>query len=347
MTENTTINTRVLLAARPNGYPAISDFEIDTTPIPTPGSGNILVRTLYLSLDPYMRHRMDDARSYAPPAPLGEVMIGGIVGEVVVSHHTDWQTGDIVEGRLGWQQFAISDGAGLTKVDPSLASVSTALGVLGMPGLTAYFGLLEVCRPLAGDTVMVSAASGAVGAVVGQIARIAGCRVVGIAGGPRKIAYITGELGFDAGIDYKAEGDLGAAIGAACPSGVDVYFDNVGGAIADAALDNLARGARVAICGSVSQSSLAAPELGPRVQGKLMTAWASMQAFNVFQFTARHDFARARLAGWIGDGRLKYREDVVDGIENAPSAFIGMLRGENFGKRIVKVADATAARATA
>ncbi len=346
MTESKAVNIRILLAARPTGYPEISDFEIDETPIPAPGSGEILVRTLYLSLDPYMRHRMDDARSYAPPAPLGEVMIGGVIGEVTASHHADWQVGDIVEGRLGWQQFAISDGTGLAKVDPSLAPVSTALGVLGMPGLTAYFGLLEIGRPLPGETVLVSAASGAVGSVVGQIARIAGCRVVGIAGGARKVAYVTGELGFDSGIDYKAEDDLGAAIGAACPGGIDVYFDNVGGAIADAALDNLARGARVAICGTISQSSLAVPEPGPRVQGKLITAWASMQAFNVFQFTARHEHARARLAGWLGDGRLKYREDIVDGIENAPGAFIGLLRGENFGKRIVKVADATAARAT-
>lgn len=347
MTESKATNIRILLAARPTGYPEISNFEIDETPIPAPGSGEILVRTLYLSLDPYMRHRMGDARSYAPPAPLGEVMIGGVVGEVTASHHADWGVGEFVEGRLGWQQYAISDGTGLARVDPSLAPVSTALGVLGMPGLTAYFGLLEVGRPVPGETVLVSAASGAVGSVVGQIARIAGSRVVGIAGGPRKVGYITGELGFDSGIDYKAEDDLGAAIGAACPDGVDVYFDNVGGPIADAALDNLARGARVAICGTISQSSLVAPEPGPRVQGKLMTAWASMQAFNVFQFTDRHDLARARLAGWLGDGRLKYREDIIDGIENAPSAFIGLLRGENFGKRIVKVADASVARASA
>jgi NADPH-dependent curcumin reductase CurA len=339
MASTTTTNTRILLAARPHGYPKTSDFRVDETPIPAPKRGEILVRILYLSVDPYMRHRMNDAKSYAPPAPLGEVMIGGVVGEIVESHHAGWQAGDIVEGRLGWQQYAVTDGAGLTKVDPSLAPVSTALGVLGMPGLTAYFGFLDVCQPVAGDTVLVSAASGAVGAVVGQIARIAGCRAVGIAGGPRKVAYITEELGFDAGIDYKAGGDLGAAIADACPDGVDVYFDNVGGTIADAALDNLAKGARVAICGTISQSSLEAPELGPRVQGKLMTAWASMKAFNVFQFTAHHDLARARLAEWLADGRLKYREDVVVGIENAPAAFIGMLQGENLGKRIVKVAE--------
>ena len=347
MTQNEAINTRILLAARPIGYPKISDFEIDKTLIPTPGPGELLVRTLYLSLDPYMRHRMADARSYAPPAPLGEVMIGAIVGEVVASHNPDWRVGEFVEGRLGWQQYAISDGTGMARVDPSVAPISTALGVLGMPGLTAYFGLLEIGRPVPGETVLVSAASGAVGAAVGQIARITGCRVVGIAGGTRKVAYITGDLGFDAGIDYKAEDDLGAEIAAACPEGIDVYFDNVGGTITDATLDYLARGARIVICGTISQSSLAAPELGPRIQGKLMTAWASMQAFNVFQFTARHEIARARLAGWLGDGRLKYREDVVDGIENAPGAFIGLLRGENFGKRIVKVAESTANRATA
>ena len=347
MTENEALNTRILLAARPTGYPKISDFEIDRTVLPTPGPDEFLVRTLFLSLDPYMRHRMSDARSYAPPLPLGEVMIGGIVGEVTASHYAHWRVGDIVEGRLGWQQYAISDGTGMAKVDPSIAPISTALGVLGMPGLTAYFGLLEIGRPVPGETVLVSAASGAVGAVVGQIARISGCRVVGIAGGARKVAYITGELGFDAGIDYKAEDNLGAAIASACPDGVDVYFDNVGGTITDTALDNLARGARIVICGTVSQSSLAIPELGPRVQGKLMTAWASMQAFNVYQFTSRHEVARDRLAGWLGDGRLKYREDVVDGIENTPSAFIGLLQGENFGKRIIKVAEATTVRSHA
>ena len=314
MTENEVFNTRILLAARPTGYPKISDFEIEQTVLPSPGPDEFLVRTLFLSLDPYMRHRMSDARSYAPPLPLGEVMIGGIVGEVAASHNAHWRVGDIVEGRLGWQQYAISDGTGMAKVDPSIAPISTALGVLGMPGLTAYFGLLEIGRPVPGETVLVSAASG---------------------------AYITGELGFDAGVDYKAEDNLGAAIASACPDGVDVYFDNVGGTITDTALDNLARGARIVICGTVSQSSLATPELGPRVQSKLMTSWASMQAFNVYQFTSRHEVARDRLAGWLGDGRLKYREDVVDGIENTPSAFIGLLQGENFGKQIIKVAETT------
>ena len=332
-------NRQILLTARPDGLPKTSDFKLVETPVPEPGEGEMLLRTLYLSLDPYMRGRMRDARSYASPVALDDVMVGGVVGQVTASRHPDYAEGDIVEGRTGWQDFGLSDGAGMRKIDPSLAPVSTALGVLGMPGLTAYFGLRDIGRLKAGDTVLVTAASGAVGAVVGQIAKIMECRVVGIAGGPKKTAYIVEELGFDAAIDYKSVADLSAAISSTCPDGVDVYYDNVGGAISDAVLDHLARGARVAICGTISQTSLREPELGPRVQGKLMTAWASMQAFNVFQFTERHDDARAQLASWLADGRLKYREHVVDGLEIAPAAFIGMLQGENFGKLVVKVAE--------
>lgn len=332
-------NRRILLTARPEGLPKPTDFRLVETPAPEPGDGEMLLRTLYLSLDPYMRGRMRDAKSYAPPVPLDEVMVGGVVGEVTASRHPDYAVGDIVEGRTGWQEYGLSDGAGMRRVDPSLAPVSTALGILGMPGLTAYFGLRDIGRVEAGDTVLVTAASGAVGAVVGQIAKIMGCYVVGVAGGPQKTAYILDELGFDAAIDYKSGADLGTAVATACPKGVDVYFDNVGGAISDVALDHLARGARVVICGTISQTSLEEPEPGPRVQGKLMTAWASMQAFNVFQFADRHDESRAQLAQWLADGTLKYREDVVDGLENAPAAFIGMLQGKNFGKLVVKVAE--------
>ena len=336
-------NRQILLDARPKGLPKESDFRMVETEIPEPGAGEILIRSRYLSLDPYMRGRISDRPSYAPPAALDAVMIGGMVGAVAESRNPAFAVGDIVEGRIGWQEYGLSDGTGLRRVDPTIAPISTALGVLGMPGLTAYFGLIEVARARPGDTVVVTAASGAVGAVVGQIARIAGCRVVGIAGGPRKVGYIQDELGFDAGIDYKAENDLDAELAAACPDGVDVYFDNVGGTIADHVLNHLARGARVAICGTISQSSLAEPETGPRVQGKLMTAWASMQAFNVFQFAARHDDALGRLAGWLRSGELKYREDVVDGLDNAPGAFIGLLRGENFGKLMVRLWDGEAA----
>ena len=332
-------NRRVLLTARPKGLPKPTDFRLVETPAPEPGDGEMLLRTLYLSLDPYMRGRMRDAKSYAPPVPLDGVMVGGVVGEVTASRHPDYAVGNIVEGRTGWQEYGLSDGAGMRRVDPSLAPVSTALGILGMPGLTAYFGLRDIGRVEAGDTVLVTAASGAVGAVVGQIAKIMGCYVVGVAGGPQKTAYILDELGFDAAIDYKSGADLGTAVATACPKGVDVYYDNVGGAISDVALDHLARGARVVICGTISQTSLEEPEPGPRVQGKLMTAWASMQAFNVFQFADRHDEARAQLAQWLADGTLKYREDVVDGLENAPAAFIGMLQGKNFGKLVVKVAE--------
>ncbi|MEE2968830.1 MAG: NADP-dependent oxidoreductase [Pseudomonadota bacterium] len=332
-------NRRVLLTARPEGLPKPTDFRLVETPAPEPGDGEMLLRTLYLSLDPYMRGRMRAAKSYAPPVPLDEVMVGGVVGEVTASRHPDYAVGDIVEGRTGWQEYGLSDGAGMRRVDPSLAPVSTALGILGMPGLTAYFGLRDIGRVEAGDTVLVTAASGAVGAVVGQIAKIMGCYVVGVAGGPQKTAYILDELGFDAAIDYKSGADLGTAVATACPKGVDVYYDNVGGAISDVALDHLARGARVVICGTISQTSLEEPEPGPRVQGKLMTAWASMQAFNVFQFADRHDEARAQLAQWLAHGTLKYREDVVDGLENAPAAFIGMLQGKNFGKLVVKVAE--------
>jgi hypothetical protein len=298
----------------------------------------VLVRALYLSLDPYMRMRISAGRSYAPPIAVGEVMMGGVVGEVLDSRDPQFRPGDIVEGRLGWQERGSIAGAALRKVDPELGPLTTALGVLGMTGLTAYFGLFNVGRPRPGDTVLVTAAAGAVGSVAGQLARLAGCRVVGIAGGERKCGLLR-EFGFDRAIDYKSTPDLAAAVAEACPRGIDVFFDNVGGTIADAAMDNLARGARVAICGSISQTSLVQPEHGPRAQAKLMTAWASMQAFNVFQFQDRHEEVRKRLAGWVRGGDIRYREDIVDGLENAPRAFIGMLRGENFGKLIVKLAD--------
>lgn len=332
-----TVNRQILLRARPDGMPRESDFELVESPVPEPGDGKMVIRAHYLSLDPYMRGRMREGRSYAPPMELGEVVIGGVVGEVVASRHPGYAVGDIVEGRTGWQEYGVTDGTGMRKVDPALGPISTALGLLGMTGLTAYFGLLDVGRPKPGDTVLVTAASGAVGSIVGQIAKLKECRVVGVAGGSLKVDYIRDELGFDAAIDYKSGGDLDAAIGAACPDGIDVYFDNVGGAISDVVLDHLARGARVAICGTISQTSLTEPELGPRVQGKLMAAWASMQAFNVFQYLDRHEEARAELARWLADGRVKYREDVVEGLANAPAAFIGMLTGKNFGKLLVQL----------
>lgn len=328
---------RVVLVRRPPAEPAESDFRVEETPVPEPGPREVLVRVVYLSLDPYQRGRMRDAASYAAPVALGEVMTGGTVGEVVKSNHPGFAIGDIVEDRLGWQEYAIGGGPSLRKVDRKMAPISTANGVLGMPGMTAYFGLLEVGRPKPGETVVVSAASGAVGQVVGQIAGIMGCRSVGIAGGPAKCAFVKDTLGFDACIDYKGEKDLDAALRKACPNGVDVYFDNVGGVISDAVLRSLNFFARVSLCGSISQYNASTPETGPRLMGSFVGKRVAMRGFIVSDFADRYGPARRQIAEWIRTGRIKYREDIVEGIEKAPRAFIGLLRGENFGKLLVKL----------
>lgn len=328
---------RVVLARRPPGEPSEDDFRIETVAVPRPGPREVLVRVIYLSLDPYMRGRMREGPSYAPPVALGAVMTGGTVGEVVASNHPDFAIGDIVEDRLGWQEYAIGGGPNLRRVDPALAPISTANGVLGMPGMTAYFGLLDIGRPKPGETVVVSAASGAVGQLVGQIAKVMGCRAVGIAGGADKCRFVTETLGFDACVDYKAAGDLDQALRAACPAGVDVYFDNVGGVVSDAVLRQLNVWARVALCGAISQYNAASPELGPRLTGLFVGRRVTMTGFIVWDFAAHYGPALARMARWIADGRIRYREDFVDGIEAAPRAFIGLLRGENFGKLQVRV----------
>lgn len=328
---------RVVLVRRPPAEPAESDFRVEEAPVPEPGPREVLVRVVYLSLDPYQRGRMRDAASYAAPVALGEVMTGGTVGEVVKSNHPGFAIGDIVEDRLGWQEYAIGGGPSLRKVDRKMAPISTANGVLGMPGMTAYFGLLEVGRPKPGETVVVSAASGAVGQVVGQIAGIMGCRSVGIAGGPAKCAFVKDTLGFDACIDYKGEKDLDAALRKACPNGVDVYFDNVGGVISDAVLRSLNFFARVSLCGSISQYNASTPETGPRLMGSFVGKRVAMRGFIVSDFADRYGPARRQIAEWIRTGRIKYREDIVEGIEKAPRAFIGLLRGENFGKLLVKL----------
>lgn len=333
---------RVVLARRPPAEVAESDFRIEEAPMPDPGSREVLVRVIYLSLDPYMRGRMRDAASYAAPVGIGEVMTGGTVGEVVKSNHPDFKVGDIVEDRLGWQEYAIGPGPAFRKVDASLAPISTANGVLGMPGMTAYFGLYEVGQPKAGETVVVSAASGAVGQVVGQLAKIAGCRAVGIAGGPKKCAFVKDTLGFDACIDYKAEKDLTAAVKAACPNGVDVYFDNVGGVVSDAVFVNLNFWARVALCGSISQYNTTEP--GPRLLGMFVGRRVTMRGFIVWDFNGKYGPALRQMGEWVHSGRIKYKEDIVEGIENAPRAFIGLLRGDNFGKLQVKLGPDLAAR---
>ena len=334
---------RVVLARRPPAEPAEADFRIEDVPMPEPGPGQALVRVIYMSLDPYMRGRMRDIASYAPPVGIGEVMTGGTVGEVVKSNHAKLKVGDIVEDRLGWQEYAIG-GATLRKIDPSLAPISTANGVLGMPGMTAYFGLFDVGQPKAGETVVVSAASGAVGQIVGQLAKIAGCRAVGIAGGPSKCAFVEKTLGLDACIDYKAGADLGAAVKAACPDGVDVYFDNVGGAVSDAVFLNLNFFARVALCGSISQYNATVPQMGPRLLGLFVGRRVNMRGFIVTDFAGKYAPAMRQMGEWVRSGRIKYKEDVVEGIDKAPRAFIGLLRGENFGKLQVKLGPEPGAR---
>jgi len=334
---------RVVLARRPPGEPAESDFRIEEVPVPEPGPGQFLARVIYLSLDPYMRGRMRDAKSYAAPVALGEVMTAGAVGEVVKSNHPQFQVGDIVEDTLGWQEYAVGPGRTARRIDPAHGPISYSNSVLGMPGLTAYFGLLEVGQPKPGETVVVSAASGAVGQIVGQLAKIAGCRAVGIAGGPTKCAYVKDGLGLDACVDYKAEGNLAAAVKAACPNGVDVYFDNVGGPVGDAVLANLNFFARVSLCGAISQYN--ATEPGPRMMGTFVANRVTARGFIVWDFNTRYGPALRQMGEWVRSGRIKYKEDIVDGgIEKAPAAFIGLLKGENFGKLQVKVGPDPTAR---
>ena len=332
------INRRIVLAERPAAYPEPKHFRVEEVPIPQPSEGEALVETVWLSLDPYMRGRMREGPSYATPVQIGGVMTGGVVGRVVESRTPELSVGDIVDGSLGWQEYAVSRPGALRKVDPDLAPISTAVGVLGMPGMTAYFGFLDVCEPEVGDTVVVSAASGAVGQVVGQIGKIMGCRVVGTAGTDEKVDFIVNELGFDAGINYKTE-DVDSALAAACPDGIDAYFDNVGGFVTDAVMQQTNVHARIAICGQISQYNLPEPELAPRSLGLLVQKQAKVEGFLVFNFAHRHEHARQRMAEWIRTGQLKYKEDVVDGLENAPDAFIGMMTGENFGKLIVRVGE--------
>lgn len=331
-------NKQITLAARPRGMPKESDFKLVQASVPEPHAGEILVRILYVSVDPYMRGRMNDVKSYAPPVQIGKVMGAGAVGEVAASKNARFQVGDFVEGFFGWQQYAISDGEGVRKLDPSLAPLSTALGVLGMPGLTAYFGFLEIGKPRSGETVVVSGAAGAVGSLVGQIAKITACRVVGIAGSDAKVAWLTGELGFDAAFNYKNTPDYGAKLNELCPDGVDIYFDNVGGAVTDAVFPVLNTGARVVVCGQIAQYNAEKPELGPRLLWHLIVKQARAEGFLVFHFTRRYAEGLRQMAMWLNAGKLKYREQFVDGIENTPRAFIGMLRGENTGKQLVRVA---------
>ncbi len=332
------VNKQITLAARPSGMPKPSDFKLVESSVPDAKAGEILVRMLYVSVDPYMRGRMNDVKSYAPPAQIGEVMGAGAVGQVVNSQSTQFDAGDFVEGFFGWQEYAISDGKGVRKLDPSLGSLSTALGVLGIPGLTAYFGLLEIGRPQRSETVVISGAAGAVGSIAGQIAKISGCRVVGIAGSDQKIAWLRDELGFDAAFNYKTTPDYYAKLEELCPNGVDVYFDNVGGAITDAVFRFINTCARIVLCGQIAQYNDEKPGTGPRLLSRLIVKQARAEGFLVFQFAPRYAEGLKQMAAWLKAGKLKYREQFVDGIENTPRAFIGMLQGENTGKQLVRVA---------
>jgi NADPH-dependent curcumin reductase CurA len=331
------MNRQITLAARPTGLPKESDFRLVESAIPVPGPGEVLVRTLYLSVDPYMRGRMNDAKSYAAPVAIGEVMVGGTVGRVEQSNDPNFRVDDIVAGNTGWQDYATPKGKDLRRLDPSFAPVTTALGVLGHIGLTAYFGLIDICHPQAGETVVVSGGAGAVGSAVGQIAKFLGCRVVGIAGTDAKVEYLVNELGFDAAFNYKTTTDYGAKVKELCPNGVDVYFDNVGGPITDAVLFNINVHARVSVCGQISQYNVEKPEPGPRLLGLLIVYRAKLEGFLVTDYAPGFAEGLRQLGAWFKQGKLKYEETLEEGLENAPRAFIGMLQGKNLGKQLVKV----------
>jgi NADPH-dependent curcumin reductase len=330
-------NHKFLLAARPVGMPKRSDWTYAEEPVAEPKEGELLVKVLYISLDPAMRGWMNEARSYSPPVGIGEVMRALAAGIVTASRNPRFAVGDHVSGAFGVQEYAVSDGRGVTKLDARVVPLPKYLSVLGMTGMTAYFGLLDTGQPKPGETVVVSAAAGAVGAVVGQIAKIKGCRAVGIAGGAEKCRYIVEELGFDAAIDYKSE-DVKKSLRKHCPEGLNVYFDNVGGTILEAALANLARGARIVICGAISQYCNTGPVAGPSNYMSLLVNRATMKGMLVFDYADRYAQAGAEMAGWMAEGKLKSREDIVEGLATFPETLLKLFKSENTGKLMLKVA---------
>src|ERR1700693_3318317 len=336
------VNRRIVLARRPKGAPGAEDFRLERQPVPAAGPNQVLLRTRYLSLDPYMRGRMNEARSYAPPVALGAPMTGQTVSVVEHSNISAFKVGDLVLANVGWQDYGLSDGSDLVRIDAAMPRPSYALGLLGMPGLTAYVGLLDIGQPKAGETVVVTAATGAVGSVVGQSAKWKGCRAVGVAGGTEKCAFAVATLGYDACIDHRAP-DFPQLLAKACSKGVDVYFESVGGAVMAAAWPLLNAHARVPLCGLVAYYSLkslpAGPDHTPVLLRQMLVKSIRMQGFIIFDhFDRRGDFLRD-MSGWLGQEKLKYREEVLEGLERAPAGLIGMLRGDNFGKLVVKVAD--------
>ncbi|EGP07957.1 putative oxidoreductase [Bradyrhizobiaceae bacterium SG-6C] len=333
---------RIVLASRPVGEPKPENFRLEDYPVPVPGEGQILLRTVWLSLDPYMRGRMDDGPSYSAPVPIGGVMEGGTVCEVMDSKNPGFAKGDYVLAHTGWQQFALSDGKGVRKVDPKIAPISTAVGVLGMPGMTAYTGLLAIGQPKPGETVVVAAASGAVGSAVGQIAKIKGARAVGIAGGKEKCDYVKNELGFDECLDHR-DADLKAKLKEACPKGIDVYFENVGGKVFDAVLPRFNDFARIPVCGLIADyntifgKDTPTPPWANTIMRSILVKRLTFRGFIVRDFAAMYpDFIRD-MSQWLREGKLKHKEFVTDGLASAPEAFMGLLKGANFGKQLVRV----------
>ena len=336
-------NRSIVLQQRPHGAPDAGTFRLDESPVPVPQEGQVLLRTLFLSLDPYMRGRISDAPSYAAPVAIGEVMVGATVARVEASRHPGFQPGQLVLAYGGWQDYALSDGSGLNPLGDDVQLASRALGVLGMPGFTAYMGLLDIGQPKPGETVVVAAASGAVGSLVGQIARLKGARAVGIAGGADKCRYVVDVLGFDACLDHRAP-EFAQQLAAACPDGIDVYFENVGGAVFDAVLPLLNTKARIPVCGLIADYNSTALPPGPDrlalLARTILTKRIRMQGFIIFDdYGPRYGEFFAQMSEWLRDGKIAFREDIVDGLENAPQAFIGLLEGKNFGKLVIRVAN--------
>lgn len=343
MSQTKNRNRRIVLATRPQGAPVSANFRLEEVPVPETVEGQVLLRTVYLSLDPYMRGRMSDAPSYAPPVKINEVMVGATVCRIEASRHPDYQQGEWVLGASGWQDYAVSDGSDLTRLGKNPEHPSFALGILGMPGFTAYMGLLDIGQPKAGDTLVVAAATGPVGATVGQIGKMKGCRVIGVAGSAEKCAYATDVLGFDACLDHKAP-DFAGQLRQACKNGIDIYYENVGGKVFDAVLPLLNTGARIPVCGLVSRYNATKLPNGPDRLSLLMSTILvkriKVQGFIIFDsYGHRYGEFDQEMSRWLKDGRIKYREHRVEGLENAPTAFIGLLEGRNFGKAVIRVGD--------
>ncbi len=330
-------NRRLILKSRPDGIPGPQHFDLDEVDVAEPNPGEVLIRNIYLSVDPAQRGWVNAAANYSKPVGIGEVMRAFAVGQVVRSRDDALGEGAFVTGMLGWQDYCVAEARALRRIDPAVAPISAYLGVLGINGLSAYFGLLDVCRPKPGETVVVSTAAGAVGGCVGQIAKIGGCRTVGIAGGAEKAALCRETFGYDAAVDYKGSGDLATKLRDACPDGIDVYFDNTGGAISDAVMGLINVGARIVVCGTAATARWDPPPTGPRIERSILVNRARMQGFLIFDYADRFAQATKRLAAWVRDGRLVYREDVTEGLENAPAVLAGLYEGRNTGKALVRI----------